>query len=62
MEYTQEEKKAIENLKEEVEYYKEKYFISKDDKEYNDKIFYSIRISVKDSETLLNLLEKQKSK
>ena len=59
MEYTQEEKKAIENLKEEVEYYKEKYFISKDDKEYNDKIFYSIRISVKDSETLLNLLEKQ---
>ena len=55
---TEEENKAIEDLKEEIEYYKEKYFTSKDDKEYNDKIFYSIKLSVKDSETLLNLIEK----
>lgn len=57
---TEEEKKAIEDLKEEIEYYKGKYFNSKDDEEYNDKTLYSIRTSVKDSEVLINLIEKLK--
>lgn len=56
----EEEKRAIEDLKEEIEYYKRKYFNSKDDEEYNDKILYSIRLSVKDSEVLVNLIEKLK--
>ncbi len=60
MEYTDEEKKAIEQIKDELEYYTKKHGnLDKNNKEYDDVILYDIRLSLKNGVSILNLLERQ---